>query len=31
MAEATGCEIGLQISVSLGEAFLTPPGELSRW
>ncbi|WP_128516077.1 succinyl-diaminopimelate desuccinylase [Tabrizicola thermarum] len=28
MAEATGCEIGLQISVS-GEAFLTPPGELS--
>ena len=28
MAEATGCEIGLRISVS-GEAFLTPPGELS--
>ena len=28
MAEASGCEIGLKISVS-GEAFLTPPGELS--
>jgi succinyl-diaminopimelate desuccinylase len=28
VAEATGCEIGLKISVS-GEAFLTPPGELS--
>ena len=28
MAEATGTEIGLKISVS-GESFLTPPGELS--
>jgi succinyl-diaminopimelate desuccinylase len=28
VAEATGVEIGLKISVS-GEAFLTPPGELS--
>jgi len=28
VAEATGCEIGLKISVS-GESFLTPPGELS--
>jgi succinyl-diaminopimelate desuccinylase len=28
VAEATGVEIGLEISVS-GEAFLTPPGELS--